>query len=130
MFRGGHLLDAEHRVLRFGEWRLGHRPLAHLFELLAELADSRYFVGAAVGVHADQRQRVCFTIGEVHAVVEITTSPETTQDHGAAQSPLHDPGGDAYGHEIFDPIHVPDPFWGLYFESHRWRGLTTELRLS
>ena len=72
MFRGGHLLDAEHRVLRFGEWRLGHRPLAHLFELLAELADSRYFVGAAVGVHADQWERVGVAAGEVHAVTQVT----------------------------------------------------------
>ena len=130
MFCGGYLSDAEYGVLRFWFRRLGDRPLAHLPELFKELADLRYTFRTAVGVHADQRQRVCFTIGEVHAVVEITTSPETTQDHGAAQSPLHDPGGDADGYEIPNIIYVPDPFWGVYPTSHRRRGLTTELRLS
>ena len=130
MFRGGYLSDIKYGVLRFWFRRLGHRPLAHLPELPAELVDLRYIERATVGVHADQWERVGVAAGEVHAVVETTQGIETTKNHGAAQSPLYDPGGDADCDEIFDIIHVPDPLRGVYLASHRRRGPEAELRLS
>ena len=112
------------------EWNAKKVATFSMGDLSAELDDFGHPVGTAVGVHADQRQRLGAKAGEVYAPLEIVKGTKTTQDHGTLEPTLHYKGGDVDRHEISNAVHVPDSFWRVYLTSHRRGSPKAELRLS